>query len=129
MRKTFGSLKRQLIWQFLVESFLYSLISVLLAVGFVFLLLPEFNLISGKLLNYRALLQPVMIEGTIFLVFIVGFLAGSYPAFYLTSFKITNVLKGQASRGLKSGRIRSILVVLQFSISILLIICTLIVYN
>ena len=129
MRKTFGSLKRQLIWQFLVESFIYSLVSVLLAVGLVFLLIPEFNLISGKLLNYRTLLQPVMIGGTLFLVFVVGFLAGSYPAFYLTSFKVTEVLKGQASRGLKSGRIRSILVVLQFSISILLIICTLIVYN
>ena len=129
MRKTFGSLKRQLIGQFLVESIIYSFISVVLAVIATVLLLPQFNLISGKILSYETLLQPVMITGMISLVIIVGFLAGSYPAFYLTSFKITEVLKGQASKGMKSGRMRSFLVVLQFSISILLIICTAIVYN
>ncbi len=129
MRKTFGSLKRQLMGQFLVESIIYSLVSVILASIITILLLPQFNLISGKILSYRVLMSPMMITGLVSLVIVVGFLAGSYPAFYLTSFKITEVLKGQASKGMKSGRIRSVLVILQFSISILLIICTAIVYN
>ena len=129
MRKTFGSLKRQLMGQFLVESIIYSLVSVILASIIAILLLPQFNLISGKILSYRILMSPMMITGLLSLVIVVGFLAGSYPAFYLTSFKITEVLKGQASKGMKSGRIRSVLVILQFSISILLIICTAIVYN
>ena len=129
MRKTFGSLKRQLMGQFLVESIIYSLVSVILASIIAILLLPQFNLISGKILSYRILMSPMMITGLVSLVIVVGFLAGSYPAFYLTSFKITEVLKGQASKGMKSGRIRSVLVILQFSISILLIICTAIVYN
>jgi len=129
MRKTFGSLKRQLMGQFLVESIIYSLVSVILASIITILLLPQFNLISGKILSYRILMSPMMLTGLVSLVIVVGFLAGSYPAFYLTSFKITEVLKGQASKGMKSGRIRSVLVILQFSISILLIICTAIVYN
>jgi len=129
MRKTFGSLKRQLMGQFLVESIIYSLVSVILASIITILLLPQFNLISGKILSYRVLISPMMVTGLVSLVIVVGFLAGSYPAFYLTSFKITEVLKGQASKGMKSGRIRSVLVILQFSISILLIICTAIVYN
>jgi putative ABC transport system permease protein len=129
MRKTFGSLKGQLIGQFLIESILYSMISVILAVVLVVLLLPKFNLISGKLLSYHSLFRPEMFLGTVLLMVIVGLLAGSYPAFYLTSFRITEVLKGNASKGMRSGRIRSILVVLQFSLSILLIICTVIVYS
>ena len=129
LRKTFGSLKRQLISQFLIESILYSLVSVFMAILLVMLLLPQFNLISGKLLSINILLEPYMIIGSIALIIIVGFLAGSYPAFYLTNFGITEVIKGNASKGMKSGRIRGILVILQFSISILLIICTMIVYN
>ncbi|MGD9328941.1 MAG: ABC transporter permease [Cyclobacteriaceae bacterium] len=129
MRKTFGSLKRQLMGQFLIESIIYSLVSVILASIITILLLPQFNMVSGKILSYQVLLSPMMITGLISLIIVVGFLAGSYPAFYLTSFKITEVLKGQASKGMKSGRIRSVLVILQFSISILLIICTAIVYN
>lgn len=129
MRKTFGSLKSQLMWQFLVESIIYSLVSVVLAVILVVILLPQFNLIAGKALSLHVLMQPWMIFGTLLLILFIGFLAGSYPAFYLTNFRITEVLKGQASKGMKSGIIRSVLVVLQFSISILLIICTLIVYN
>ena len=129
MRKTFGSYRSQLIFQFLIESMIYSFIAVMLAVLVVAILLPEFNKISAKALEFSQLMQPSMIMGAILLVVVVGFLAGSYPALYLTRFKITQVLKGSASKGMKSGSIRGFLVVLQFSISILLIICTVIVYN
>ena len=129
MRKTFGSLKRQLISQFLVESVIYSFVAVFLAVLLVTILLHYFNQLSGKELVFVSLLQPQLIGGTILLIFIVGFLAGSYPAFYLTSFRITEVLKGKLSGGSSSASVRGGLVILQFSISILLIISTILVYN
>ena len=129
MRKTLGSLKSQLIGQFLFESMIYSVIAVFLAVIFVAFLLPQFNLIAGKDLVFGQLADPAMIVGVIGLTLLIGFLAGSYPAFYLTRFKVTDVFKGSAAKGTKSGLIRGVLVVLQFAISILLIICTFLVYN
>ena len=129
MRKTFGSYKFQLISQFLVESVIFSFISVLLAFGLAMILLPEFNLVSGKNMARSELFNPFLIAGAAVLVLIVGLFAGSYPAFYLTRFKIVDVFKGSAAKGSKSGLVRGILVTLQFTISILLIICTSIVYS
>ncbi len=129
MRKTFGSLKRQLVAQFLIESIIYSFVAVIISVLLVVLLLTQFNMLAGKDLGLSFLLQPELIASFILLILIVGFLAGSYPAFYLTSFKITEVLKGKVSRGAGGGKVRGALVVLQFTISILLIICTILVYN
>ncbi len=129
MRKTFGSLKRQLIGQFLVESLIYSFLAVVFAILLVILFLPQFNQLAGKSLELSVLLKPEIISGIIGLILVVGLLSGSYPAFYLTNFRITEVLKGSASKGTKSGRVRGLLVILQFSISILLIICTILVYN
>jgi putative ABC transport system permease protein len=71
----------------------------------------------------------MMIGGIVLLTIVIGFMAGSYPAFYLTSFKVTEVFKGSAAKGSKSGKIRGGLVVIQFAISILLIICTILVQN
>lgn len=129
MRKTLGSLKSQLISQFLIESTIYSFIAVTLAAFVVSVLLPQFNLLSGKELEFSQLLNPLMIFGAITLMLLIGILAGSYPAFYLTRFKVADVFKGSAAKGSKSGLIRGGLVVIQFSISILLIICTMLVYR
>jgi putative ABC transport system permease protein len=129
MRKTFGSRKRQLVLQFLVESVIYSFVAVIFAVILVIILLPEFNQLSGKDLHLGSLLRPELIGGIFLLILVVGILAGSYPAFYLTHFRITEVLKGKVSRGTRSKAVRGGLVVLQFAISILLIICTILVYN
>lgn len=129
MRKTLGSLKSQLISQFLIESMVYSFIAVILAALIVNLLLPQFNTLSGKEFSYDQLFDPLMIAGTIGVAILIGFLAGSYPAFYLTRFKITDVFKGSLAKGTKSGMVRGGLVVVQFAISILLIICTVLVYN
>ncbi|HLF33898.1 MAG TPA: FtsX-like permease family protein, partial [Cyclobacteriaceae bacterium] len=129
MRKTFGSFKSQLISQFLIESMIFSFISVVFAFILAVILLPMFNELSGKNLLRRELFNPVLIATGASLIIIVGFLAGSYPAFYLTRFKIVEVFKGGASRGTKSGLIRGLLVTFQFIISILLIICTWIVYS
>jgi len=129
LRKTLGSQRSKLILQFLAESFVYTLAGTIIAIAGVYLLMPSFQLLSGKELGFGAMLQPVMIMGVVGVFVLVAFMAGSYPAFYLTSFKPVDVLKGKMKAGFKSKGIRSALVVLQFTISITLIISTIIVYN
>lgn len=129
LRKTLGSLKTQLILQFLIESIIYSFVAVVLAVLLVSILLSQFNLLSGKELEFSQLITPSMILGLVGLLLFIGLLAGSYPAFYLTRFKITEVFKGSVAKGTKGGWIRGSLVVVQFVISIGLIICTVLVYR
>lgn len=129
LRKTLGSLRGQMIGQFMSESLMYSLIAVLLAVGFCYLLLPQFNLLAGKQLGMHVLVSPTFIISLLSLIVLVGVIAGSYPAFYMTSFNAVEVLKGKVRAGMKSKGIRSGLVVLQFMISIVLIISTAMVYQ
>jgi len=129
LRKTLGSQRKHLIGQFLLESLIFSLVSGILAMIMIFLLLPSFNLLSGKTITLSAFYSagPVLI--VLGITLLVGLLAGSYPAFYLTAFRPTQVLKGQLQAGVKSSRFRGILVVTQLTLSILLIICTAIVYQ
>lgn len=129
LRKTLGSLRIHLIRQFLMESLVYAAIAALLAIIVVYVLLPYFNMLSGKELMFSNLMQFQVMSLVVLMTFLVGILAGSYPAFYLTSFKITEVLKGKLKAGMKSGSVRSVLVTFQFWISIILIICTSIVYK
>jgi putative ABC transport system permease protein len=129
LRKTLGSLRGQMIWQFLAESLVYSFITVLLALAACSLLLPYFNLLSGKELGMQVLLSSAFIMGIIGLILFVGLIAGSYPAFYLTSFSPVEVLKGKVRAGMKSKGVRSTLVVSQFALSIFLIIFTAVVYK
>ena len=128
VRKVLGSNRRQLTLQFLMESMLLSLIALGVALVLAVALLPVFNTLSGKALesNYG---DGVMLSGLIGLAVLVGLLAGSYPAFFLASFRIVNVLKGQGQAGLKSSKLRSGLVVFQFVISIVLMIGTAMVYR
>ncbi|MEQ8245828.1 ABC transporter permease [Fulvivirga sp.] len=129
LRKTLGSQRSVLISQFLTESMFYAITAGVLAIVVVYLLMPSFNVLSGKLLAASVIGEPVILATYVALVLLVGIVAGSYPAFYLTSFKITEVLKGKLRAGMKSGAIRSFLVTFQFWISIVLIICTAIVYQ
>lgn len=129
LRKTLGSERSQLTIQFLFESLFFATISGILAVILVYLLLPSFNSFAGKELPTELLFSPEMISTALGITLIVGLLAGSYPAFYLTSFSPSEVLKGQVRAGAKSGKLRGALVVAQFTISIVLIICTTIVYQ
>lgn len=129
LRKTLGSLRKQMVAQFLSESLLYSSVSVILALFACYALLPSFNLLSGKQLGMEVLVNPVFIGCLLLLIIFVGIVAGSYPAFYLTSFNPVEVLKGKVRAGMKSRGVRSFLVVLQFFISIALIIFTVVVYE
>jgi putative ABC transport system permease protein len=129
LRKTLGSLRGQLIRQFLVESLIFSILSGLLAVTLVYLLLPAFNMLAAKAIPVSALFTAEMIGVVVAITVLVGLLAGSYPAFYLTAFRPADVMKGRIRTGAKSGKLRGALVVAQFAISIILIVCTLVVYQ
>jgi putative ABC transport system permease protein len=127
IRKTFGSEKRSLIFQFLMESVLVSLLSIVLALGLIWLLLPLFNRMSGKDLSAIAFFNPLILLGLLAFGVLVGMLAGLYPAFVLSSFAPIKVLKGKFKSSRYGTALRNGLVVFQFAISIILIICTIIV--
>jgi putative ABC transport system permease protein len=129
IRKVAGSLRVHLITQFLNESVLLSFFSLLLAIGIAALLVPLFNQLAGKEMSVATLFSTWLFPVMIALVFLVGLLAGSYPAFYLSSFQPIEVLKGKLAKGFKSSWLRSALVVFQFCISIALIIGTIIIYE
>ena len=129
VRKSLGGSVNSLRMQFLIESVLYTLLSLILAQVVLLLILPQFNMLSGKLLTIKSLYNLNYLMSIFSLVLIVGFLAGSYPAFYLTSFKPVEVLRGRIKAGMKSKGIRRILVIFQFTMSIGLIICTLLIYK
>lgn len=129
IRKVLGTERKKLVMQFLTESTLMVLLSMLIAIGIAFWALPLFNSVAGKSMNLESLLSPVILPLLVALPFVVGLLAGSYPALFLSAFKPIDVLKGKLKIGTKSVGLRSALVVFQFSTSIVLIIGTLVVYR
>ncbi|MEO5999335.1 MAG: ABC transporter permease, partial [Chitinophagaceae bacterium] len=124
IRKVLGSLKQELVKQFLVESILVSTISLILAVGLVYLALPVFNSLADKTLTLQLLSHTYVMPLLILVALITGLLAGSYPAFFLSSFNPVAVLKARFTTSKKTSGLRSGLVVFQFFISIILIIST-----
>ncbi|MGM5468820.1 ABC transporter permease [Flavobacteriaceae bacterium LMO-SS05] len=129
IRKVLGSEKKSLIWQFLTESTLIAFIAMGCAVGFVAISLGWFNGIAGKEMLISTLFQSKYLIFLLLLPFLVGLLAGIYPAFFLSAFQPITVLKGNISKGHKKNNLRNFLVVFQFSTSIILIIGTLVIYK
>ena len=129
IRKVLGTQRKNLIFQFLTESTLIAIISLLIAIGIAYLVLPLFNDISTKSLSLKSFFTGGALIILILLPFVVGILAGSYPAFFLSSFRPIQVLKGKLRMGSGSGYLRSGLVIFQFFISIVLITGTIIVYK
>jgi putative ABC transport system permease protein len=129
IRKVLGTERRELIVQFLSESMLMVLLSLLIAIFISWLVLPLFNNIAVKSMHLYSLFSPLVLPLVIALPFVVGLIAGSYPAFFLSAFKPIEVLKGKLMLSGKRGGLRSILVVFQFATSILLIIGTIVIYR
>ena len=129
IRKVLGTEKQSLIRQFLTESTMMALISLVIAIVIAWTVLPFFNNISNKSLTIQSLLSGRVLPMLILLPLIVGLLAGSYPAFFLSSFQPIQVLKGRINAGFRKSNLRSSLVVVQFFVSIFLIIGTIIVYR
>jgi putative ABC transport system permease protein len=129
IRKVLGSVKGQLVGQFLLESILLTAIALILAMAFVILTLPLFNNLTGQTLTLTLPFVLKWLPGMLLFGLLVGILAGSYPAFFLSSFKPVSVLKGSMATGRRSMGIRSGLVVFQFCISIALMVGTTVVYQ
>lgn len=128
VRKALGSGKSDLMWQFLCETFLMSLFSFVIALLLASLLLPFFNDLAGRKLEFpitNGLFYLSLLGGAL----LVGLLAGIYPSFFLSAFEPIKVLKGNLTGGMKSGSVRSTLVVFQFAVSIILIIATVSVFS
>ncbi|TVZ25836.1 putative ABC transport system permease protein [Gillisia sp. Hel_I_86] len=127
IRKVLGSNKKQLIYQFLSEAFVSTLITTFLAIALFSIALPFFNQLAGKEIEFAMLLKPVYILALLGLIFLITIFAGAYPAFYLSSFNPLNALKSKFSGSGKSSGIRSGLVIFQFVVSTGLILATLVV--
>ena len=124
IRKVTGSTKSQLIAQFLVESTLVTFIALILSIGLILAFLPSFNLISGKQISYTTLLTPGTLIIVLVMVLLVGLIGGSYPAFYLSHLQPVQVLKGSVSKSSSNVVLRRILVVTQFTIALIMLVCT-----
>ena len=128
LRKVMGALRNHLVWQFIGESILLTVISCALSVGLLFLLMPFYNQLLGYTLTVSWNTWPLYLF-LLGVIIVVGFLAGSYPAFFLSAFSPIQALKGKLKLGKGGSFFRQTLVVVQFSISVLLIIGTIIIMN
>jgi len=127
IKKVAGAFRLQLVRQFLSESIILSFIALIIALILAEFIIPVFNNFTGKAISMYTLFEPQNIILIILLGLLIGFLSGVYPAFYLARFNPIVVLKSSIKNGTRSGLPRKILVVLQFTISITLIIGTLII--
>ena len=129
VRKVLGADRSQLAKQFLGESLVFSFIALPLAVAVVEIVLPAFNALTNKAVTLSSLSHQAASLGLIGVVLLVGIISGSYPAFFLSAFHPSEVLRGKLRAGVKSSFFRRILVVVQFAISIVLIVGTVIIYS
>jgi len=128
LRKVLGALRNALVWQFIGESVLLTAISCLLSIGLLLLAMPLYKQLLGNPINIAGQALPIYLSLPLLIV-IVGVFAGSYPAFVLSAFSPIEALKGKLRIGKGGSFFRRALVVLQFSISVLLIICTIVIMN
>jgi putative ABC transport system permease protein len=129
LRKVVGAQRRQLIWQFLGESFLITFLAFIVAFGLTSLLLLPFNQMAGTELTLAGLVQPVVLLSLLGLLLFVSIGSGIYPALILTAFSPVSVLQGKLSPISRGALTQKILVVGQFAISIFLVICALTVFK
>jgi len=129
MRKAIGATRTQLIAQFLGESVLLTAIAVATAVAIVVAALRPFATFVEKNIGFADLAAPEVVSLLVMLTLVVGLVAGSYPAFFLSAFKPMRVLKGEVTRGSAAAVFRKSLVVVQFAISIALVIATIVVFQ
>lgn len=129
LRKVVGSRRTPLVLQFLSESLVFTMISLLISIILIIVLLPSFNNLSAKSFNLHILFSPAFLISLVVVVIIVGLFGGSYPAFFLSRFSPVTVLKGEITQGTAGSLFRKILVIIQFSISVIMIICTLVVFR
>ncbi|MEM9298053.1 MAG: FtsX-like permease family protein [Bacteroidota bacterium] len=124
LRKSLGSERLQLIYQFMMESFVMVLFAFIIGLVLVLVFLPQFNSLAGTAIRYSSLLSGSLLFGIVGLFLLVGFISGTYPAFFLSRFNTIDTLKGKFKFSKGSNIIRRLLVGFQFSIAIILLIST-----
>ena len=129
VRKVLGANRRRLAAQFLVESVVLTVIAMALALVFVVVLLPWFDRLTGKTFDTSFLSSPWALAGFGLTIMVVGLLSGSYPAFLLSGIETLNILRGQVITGFRTGVLRTALLVFQFSVAMILIIGTGVIYS
>ena len=129
MRKVLGAGRKKIATQFLGESFLFALLALIFAVILAELFLPHFRELSGRDISLDLFHKPHLYVGLAGIILFVGFVAGSYPAFYLSAFKPVSVLRGALQRSSRRSVFRSVLVVFQFAVSTVLIFFTIVIYH
>jgi putative ABC transport system permease protein len=129
LRKVVGSHRRYLVYQFLAESTLFTVISLILSLIILIILMPRFNLLAGKSFDLHVIYSTPVLFSLLGIILLVGILGGSYPAFFLSRFSPVTVLKGEIIQGSSGNLFRKILVVIQFIVSVVMIICTLVVFR
>ncbi len=129
LRKVVGSERSLLIMQFLAESLFLTIFSLLISIVLLIVLLPKFNLLAGKSFNLEILYSPSLIISVVSVILVAGLLGGSYPAFFLSKHSPAGVLKDEITKGSSGILFRKILVVFQFTISVIMIVCTMVVFR
>jgi len=129
LRKVVGSNRRSLIFQFLTESTVFTFISLVLSIVLIILLIPNFNQLAGKSFDLHVVYSPAILLSLLGIILVVGIIGGSYPAFYLSRFSPLTVMKGEITKGSSGSLFRKILVVIQFTISVAMIVSTLVVFK
>ena len=130
IRKVLGAKKVHLIRQFLSESMLFSLVALIISFLLVGLVLPSFSSLAGRNLEFNLIKNLDMVVVFLGIAVLIGFLSGSYPALYISSFQPIQIIKGTLKIGSKNSAVfRNSLVVIQFIVSIILIVCALVIHS
>lgn len=129
LRKVIGADRGQVMRQFFGESLLFTILSLIIALGIILISLPAFRSLTGKPLHSANFLHPLILAGIVGVTLLTGFLAGSYPALLLSGFKPASVLKGLRDSGARGSAFRKGLVVIQFALSAMLIIGTVVIFS
>jgi len=129
LRKVVGAVRRQLIGQFLGESVFIALLSLILSVGLTYAILPFFGNIVERPIGFNLISNTWLLPALLMLVLLVGLLSGSYPAFIMSSLKPIEVLKSKLNAKVSGFSLQRFLIVFQFASSIVLVICSLVIYQ
>jgi putative ABC transport system permease protein len=129
LRKVVGSNRGSLIFQFITESVVFTFISMVISIVLIIVLLPSFNQLAGKFFDLHIIYSPVVLLSLLAVIVVIGIIGGSYPAFYLSRFSPLTVMKGEITKGASGSLFRKVLVVIQFVISVAMIVSTLVVFK
>jgi putative ABC transport system permease protein len=128
LRKVIGSTRRVLIFQFLTESVIFSFLALIFSLLIAEIAMPHFNEYLGLNLSFNVLNNPPAVFSIILFTLFLGIVAGSYPSFFISSYEPVKVLHGVLNKGVKNRKVRSVFVIFQFAVSILIIIISMVVF-